>query len=56
MKWKLHQYLYKIFPKLLILTSTVLVLAKKPDKAEDEEEQEEDEIKSPSSSYLRQTR
>ena len=46
MKWKLHQYLYKIFPKLLILTSTALVLAKKPDKADDEEKQEEDKIKS----------
>ena len=34
------------FPKLLNLTSTALVLAKKPDKADDEEKQEEDEIKS----------
>ena len=46
MKWKVHQYFYKIFPKLLNLTSTALVLAKKPDKADDEEKQEEDNIKS----------
>ena len=56
MKWRLHQYLYKIFPKLLNLTSTALVLAKKPDKADDEEKQEEDKIKSSSSSYSRQTK
>jgi len=46
MKWKLHQYLYKIFPNLLNRTSTALVLAKTPDKADDEVKQEEDKIKS----------